>query len=210
MSALPLMLRSADKPTPSAMAPDLADSLVVLLESAGRDLDGDREAARATIARAASLLRVAIDRSANPAPTPSTRGALAGWQVNRLKGFIDDHLDQTIHIKDLAAVAQRSTAYFCRAFKRTFGETPHAFIVRRRLARAAHLMLASDLALCEIALCCGFTDQAHLCKLFRQKYGQSPAVWRRDRRASVGEDLSSSLVISGALAPSNRAWLAAS
>ena len=169
MTALSLMPLSAEEPIRAAMAPDLADSLVELLDSARRDLDGDREAARATIARAAYLLRVAIDRSANPAPTPSAPGVLAGWQVKRLKDFIDGHLDGTIHIKDLAAVAQRSTAYFCRAFKRTFGETPHAFIVRRRLARAAHLMLASDMALSEVAVCCGFTDQAHLCKLFRQR-----------------------------------------
>jgi AraC family transcriptional regulator len=172
---------------PAAMAVELANSLVELLESARRNLDGDQEAARASIVRAASLLRVALDRSAHGEGEIAAPGTLAGWQIHRVKAFIDNHLEHTIHIKDLAAVAQRSTAYFCRAFKRTFGETPHAFIIRRRLIRAGHLMLASDLALSEIAVSCGFTDQAHLSKLFRQRNGQSPAVWRRERRAVAGE-----------------------
>jgi AraC-like DNA-binding protein len=102
--------------------------------------------------------------------------------VHRLRAFIDGHLDETIHITDLAGVARRSAAYFCRAFKRTFGESPHDYVVRRRLHRARHLMLTTDLALSEISLSCGFTDQAHLCRLFRQAHGQSPAVWRRERR----------------------------
>jgi AraC-like DNA-binding protein len=101
--------------------------------------------------------------------------------VHRLRAFIDDHLDGTIYITDLARVARRSAAYFCRAFKRTFGETPHAYVVRRRLHRARHLMLTTDQALSQIALSCGFTDQAHLCRLFRQTHDQSPAVWRRER-----------------------------
>jgi AraC family transcriptional regulator len=166
------------------IAAELASSLVELLECARKDIDGDQKAALASITRASSLLRVALDRNAHGEGENSAPGTLAGWQMHRVKVFVDDHLDHTIHIKDLAAVAQRSNAYFCRAFKRTFGETPHAFIIRRRLTRASHLMLASDLALSEIALSCGFTDQAHLSKLFRQCHGQSPAAWRRERQAA--------------------------
>ncbi|MDB5445230.1 MAG: AraC family transcriptional regulator [Phenylobacterium sp.] len=165
-----------------AIVPELADSLAQLLESARRDLDDDHEAAKASIARATILLKVELERRTTAVLQEAGPGQLAGWQVHRLRAFIDDHLDKTIHITDLARVARRSAAYFCRAFKRTFGETPHAYVVRRRLHRARHLMLTTDLALSEIALSCGFTDQAHLCRLFRQTHGQSPAVWRRERR----------------------------
>ena len=79
-------------------------------------------------------------------------------------------------------MAQRSGAYFCRAFKRTFGETPHTFVLARRLHRASELMLTSDASLSEVAVSCGFHDQAHLSKVFRARYGQSPAAWRRERR----------------------------
>ena len=196
------------EPAPMPMAAELANSLVELLESARRDLDGDQDAARASIARAASLLRVALDRSAHGEGESSAPGTLAGWQIHRVKVFVDNHLDRTIHIKDLAVVAQRSVAYFCRAFKRTLGETPHAFIVRRRLTRAGHLMLASDLTLSEIALSCGFTDQAHLSKLFRQCNGQSPAVWRRERRAAIGEDPSFAPLAPGRLHASDSTLMA--
>jgi transcriptional regulator GlxA family with amidase domain len=102
--------------------------------------------------------------------------------VQRVKAHIDAHLEETLHIRELAEVAQRSSGYFCRAFKRTIGRTPHAYILDRRLDRASELMLTSDVALSEIALTCGFSDQAHLCKTFRARYGQSPAAWRRERR----------------------------
>jgi AraC family transcriptional regulator len=61
------------------------------------------------------------------------------------------------------------------------GESPHAYVVRRRLERACHLMMTSAESLSEIALSVGFSDQAHLCRLFRQAFGQSPASWRRER-----------------------------
>jgi AraC-like DNA-binding protein len=161
---------------------DLANSLAQLLDSARREIDGDHETAKVMIARASSLLRVELDRMAGPDAGEAKVGQLAGWQVRRLKAFIDEHLDQTIQNEDLATVARRSTAYFCRAFKRTFGETPHAYLVGRRLEQARLLMLTTDLALSEIALICGFTDQAHLCRLFHQTDRQSPGAWRRERR----------------------------
>jgi len=54
-------------------------------------------------------------------------------------------------------------------------------VVRRRLERACHLMMTGAEPLSEIALSVGFSDQAHLCRLFRQAFGQSPAHWRRER-----------------------------
>jgi AraC-like DNA-binding protein len=63
----------------------------------------------------------------------------------------------------------------------TFGEPPHAYVVRRRLEKACELMMTNAASLSEIALSAGFSDQAHLCRLFRQAFGQSPASWRRER-----------------------------
>lgn len=164
------------------LQPELAASLIHLLECAKRHLDQDREIAKASIARAASLLQVEFDRRSADADERPSQGALVAWQVNRVRAYVETHLDTSIQIRDLAAVARRSSAYFCRAFKATFGETPHAFVVGRRLHRAAELMLTSDDSLSQVALACGFADQAHLCKMFRQRHGQSPAVWRRQRR----------------------------
>jgi AraC family transcriptional regulator len=167
------------KKTPTG-EPNLLPSLAKLLDGVRRELDSDHETAKALLTQATSLLRVEIDRQAVDEPDKTGRG-LAGWQARRLMVFIDARLDQRIRLKELSEISKLSTAYFCRAFKRTFNETPHSYIVRRRLNKAETLMLTSGLSLSDIAIRCGFTDQAHLCKLFRQQYAQSPAAWRRER-----------------------------
>jgi len=163
------------------MEPDILPSLVKLLESVRKEFDADREVAKALLVRAASLLRVEIDRQATDIDPQNKTGGLASWQIRRLNVFIEARLDQPIRLKELSAISKLSTAYFSRAFKLTFRETPHAYIVRRRLERAETLMLTTDILLSEIAARCGFADQAHLCRLFRQQYSKSPAAWRRER-----------------------------
>ena len=157
----------------------LANSLVLLLEAARSELEHDREAARTSLATASSILQSEIERRSGG--KGSRTGGLAGWQIARVRTFIDRNLHRTIHANDLSAVARRSTAHFSRSFKQAFGESPHAYIVRRRLEVACHLMLTSPASLSEIALNVGFSDQAHLCKLFRHAFGQSPSNWRRER-----------------------------
>jgi AraC family transcriptional regulator len=157
----------------------VANSLIQLLETAKQNLERDREAAKALLAKASSILQLAIDRrsSANSSGT----GGLAGWQIARVRAFIDENLHRTIHIRDLCAVARRSAAHFARSFKRSFGESPHAYVMRRRLEKACHLMMTSPEPLSQIAPNVGFSDQAHLCKRFKQVMGQSPSTWRRER-----------------------------
>jgi AraC family transcriptional regulator len=156
----------------------LANSVAKLLETARRELEGDREAAKASLATASSILQSEVERrSLAKGAEPS---ALAAWQVVRVRTYIDSNLHRTIHIRDLSAVARRSPAHFSRQFKLAVGEPPHAYVVRRRLERACHLMMTSAERLSEIALSVGFSDQAHLCRLFRQAFGQSPSRWRRD------------------------------
>jgi methylphosphotriester-DNA--protein-cysteine methyltransferase len=53
-----------------------------------------------------------------------------------IRGFIDRNLHRTIHVRDLAAVVQRSPAHFARSFKQTFGDPPHAYVTRMRLHKS--------------------------------------------------------------------------
>jgi AraC family transcriptional regulator len=162
----------------------LANNVFELLEITKRELEHDREAAKASLATASSILQSEIERRSRP--KGARPGALAGWRMARVRAFIDENLHRTIHTMDLSAVARLSTAHFSRSFKKAIGEPPHAYVVRRRLERACHLMITSSSSLSEIALSVGFSDQAHLCRLFRLAFGQSPSRWRRDFESRRG------------------------
>src|ERR1700732_2717702 len=157
----------------------VANSVAKLLETARRELERDQEAAKVLLVTASHILQAEIERC-SPANV-FTRGGLAAWQILRVRSYIDSNLHRTIHIRDLSVVARRSPAHFSRKFKLAVGESPHAYVVRRRVEKACHLMMTSAASLSEIALSVGFSDQAHLCRLFRQAFGQSPASWRRER-----------------------------
>jgi AraC family transcriptional regulator len=165
----------------------LAKGLAALLETAQRELDGNREAAKASLVAASSILQSEIERSSGA--NGSRPGALAGWQIARVRAFIEQNLHGNIGARDLSAVAQRSPAHFSRSFKQAFGEPPHAYVIKRRLERACHLMVTTSESLSGIALSVGFSDQAHLCKLFQRAFGQSPSIWRRHHK--IRESISS-------------------
>jgi AraC family transcriptional regulator len=157
----------------------LAKGLAKLVETAQRELERDREAAKASLVTASHILQAEIERCSGAKGL--ARGGLAAWQIVRVRTYIDSNLHRAIRIRDLSAVARRSPAHFSRKFKLAVGEPPHAYVVKKRLERACHLMMTSTAPLSEIALSVGFSDQAHLCRLFRQAFGQSPAKWRRER-----------------------------
>jgi AraC family transcriptional regulator len=184
MIAAPDQLDDTPSPTDLQQFVYLANSVVELLETAKGELDRDREAAKASLATASTILQSAIERRSSA--KGARPDALAAWQIARVRAFIDQNLHRTIHARNLSAIAQRSTSHFSRSFKRVFGEPPHAYVVRRRLERACHLMITSSASLSEIALSVGFSDQAHLGKLFRRAFGQSPANWRRGLESPRG------------------------
>jgi AraC family transcriptional regulator len=161
---------------------DWVHHVISLLDAAMHQLYPQEKTAHGTILKAASLLRQQIDPPA-PQEAVDGRGRLLAWQVRKVRDYIDSHITGQVLVADLCTLIQRSEAHFSRAFKRTFGESPHAFLVRRRVELAAQYMLNTDAALSDIALQCGFTDQAHLCKHFRQATDQTPAVWRRAHRS---------------------------
>jgi AraC family transcriptional regulator len=162
----------------------VANSLAKLLEAATREFERDRNAAKASLAAATHIVQAEIERGAGA--NAAVRGGLTNWQILRVRAYIDRNLSRTICIRDLSAVVCRSPAHFSRKFKQALGEPPHAFVVRRRLETACHLMVTSKASLGEIASIVGFSDQAHLCRLFKQAFGDSPANWRRERRTPNG------------------------
>lgn len=159
----------------------------MLAEMRGALDDGRGDTARDCLARLQAMLEagmpVAPAQAAEPAPIG--RGRLLPWQMRRVDGYIEQNLDSGIAIRQLAGLVSLSSSYFCRAFKGSFGEPPHAHIMRRRVERAQTLMLSTADSLSQIALACGLADQAHLSRLFRRIVGESPGLWRRAHRGAM-------------------------
>jgi len=151
-----------------------------LLINAQVAIETDASSAMDFIKKAVSLLEGSSEDDRVKA-----RGGLARWQIVRIERHIEDNLGEPIHIAALAVIARLSPGYFSNAFKVSFGQSPHAYIIARRLSRAMEIMKSSAARLCEIAIDCGFSDQAHLCRQFRRAMGTSPNAWRRHERELV-------------------------
>jgi AraC family transcriptional regulator len=162
--------------------------VIALLESAVCQLDHEQPV-HSTIVHAASLLRKQIT-SKVAEENAGARARLIAWQARKVRNYIDSHITGRILVSDLCALVRLGEAHFSRSFKSTFGESPHAFVLHRRLQFAAQYMLQTDVPLCDIALRCGFADQAHFSKHFRQAHGLKPSAWRRTARAIPADALS--------------------
>jgi AraC-like DNA-binding protein len=154
---------------------------IALLDAAVCQLD-EKQAVHGTIVQAASLLRMQIDPQVADGKSDE-RGRLTAWRAHKVRSHIDNHIAGPILVSELCALVRLSESYFSRSFRRTFGESPHAFVLRRRLELAAQYMLQPDIPLSDIALRCGFSDQAHLSRQFRRAIGLTPSAWRRVRKA---------------------------
>lgn len=174
--------------TPPSAPVALNAEIVRLLDYAGSMLGRDSEAARSSIRRASALLRGGPAETSSYERGASHSGGLAPWQCQRVIKHIDSVLGSKIRIADLAAITRLSVSYFARAFKSSFGESPYGYILGRRLERARELMLTTGDPLCQVALSCGFADQAHMTKMFRQIAGQTPGAWRRMNHVAESEE----------------------
>jgi AraC family transcriptional regulator len=166
---------SADGPT-LPRETDLAIEAGKLLEDVRTALENDLGVAHRAAAHLAALLRKNL---AGMPRASAACGGLAPWQKRKVGEYIERHLEAPIHVEDLAKLVSLSTSHFCRAFRESFGQAPHSYIMRRRLERAQELMLATPEPLSQIAITSGHTDQAHLIRRFRQHMGETPNAWRR-------------------------------
>jgi AraC-like DNA-binding protein len=148
-------------------------------------LDDERSTAEDSLRRAAEILQEIGE--ADGGGVKQARGGLSPWQVRKVTNHIEAHLDCTIRNEDLAALVRLNPSHFGRAFRNSFGEPPHEYVMRRRVERAQGLMLSTDAPLSAIALDCGLADQAHLSRLFRRIVGETPRAWRRARASAPAQ-----------------------
>ncbi len=108
------------------------------------------------------------------------RGQLAPRQLKRVTDYIEEHCGRPIRLQELAELTGLSTTHFCTAFKASTGLPPHKWQMRVRVERAKSLLTGSDMTLAAAAVMAGFSDQAHLTRVFRQIIGTTPAAWLRN------------------------------
>ncbi|HEV8527165.1 MAG TPA: AraC family transcriptional regulator [Actinomycetes bacterium] len=97
----------------------------------------------------------------------------------RVRDLIDRAYAEPLDISALARSASVSTAYFSRSFKAAFGETPHQYLMSRRMERAKALLRSGDVAVTEVCLAVGFTSLGSFSTQFRRFVGDSPSAYRK-------------------------------
>ena len=96
----------------------------------------------------------------------------------RAKDLADAHFAEPLDVADLARAAGLSPAHFSREFRATFGESPHAYLLTRRLERAATLLTTTDRSVAEICFEVGLQSLGSFTTSFKRTYGLSPAAFR--------------------------------
>lgn len=138
---------------------------------------------------AALAVRLAVrHRSDKDLRRVKPRGGIALHRLRRIEEYIDAHLDRSLSLHELAALAELSLYHFAREFKTTTGSTPHEFVLHRRLERAKNLLIQSKHSVREISMRCGFSDASHLVRAFRIRFGLTPGRWRSQSGRSRRHD----------------------
>lgn len=116
--------------------------------------------------------------SACVAPEAPRRG-LAEWQVRKIHAYLKENLDRDVGLDELAALLGLSRFYFCTAFRKATGLTPHRFFVSLRIAQARELLRDIRMPITQIAASVGYQTPSAFATAFRAIEGTSPSEFRR-------------------------------
>jgi AraC-like DNA-binding protein len=96
----------------------------------------------------------------------------------RAKDLADARYFESLDVDDMAAAAGLSRAHFSREFRRAFGDSPHAYLLTRRLERAAALLRTTDRSVADICLSVGLQSIGSFTTSFTRAFGLSPTAYR--------------------------------
>ncbi|HLI86491.1 MAG TPA: AraC family transcriptional regulator [Bryobacteraceae bacterium] len=126
---------------------------------------------------AAHLARHHSARSKPPRARPPQQ--IAGWRMRRLIEYIEENLGADLSLERMAAEVGISPLYLARAFKTAVGQSPHRYVLERRIERAKEMLRGTDTPIVEVALAAGFSSQSHLSNWFLRQVGVTPGAYRR-------------------------------
>ncbi|WP_152980002.1 AraC family transcriptional regulator [Mesorhizobium sp. 1M-11] len=116
------------------------------------------------------------ERSSRP-----SNGGLPPAIWKKVRDFIEENLDQSLSVEQLASVVRLSPSHFIRAFRQTTGQPPHQFVISARLARARNLIVNTDTPLSLIAKSTGFASSSHMTTLMKRTWNATPSEIRKGR-----------------------------
>lgn len=153
-------------------------------------LESDHEVTRSCLKSASALLGCQPHGTGESGAVTNhafRSGGLARWQAKRASAYIEANLEAKLDTRALADLVSLSKSHFSRAFKRSLGLPPMAYVAMRRVERAKVMMTSTAEQLTQIALACGFADQPHLNRSFRRIVGITPGLWRRTNAGPAHE-----------------------
>ncbi|MBW4512889.1 MAG: AraC family transcriptional regulator [Scytonematopsis contorta HA4267-MV1] len=100
-------------------------------------------------------------------------------QLGRVIDYMQANLAQDLSLLDLATLTNMSESHFSRSFKQSVGITPYQYLLQQRVERAKQLLKQQAISISDIALDCGFANQTHLAKVFRQMTGMTPKTYQK-------------------------------
>jgi AraC family transcriptional regulator len=149
----------------------------------GADLTAPEGGSRLFAESAAQLLVVHLLRhyATVTHPVREYTGGLSRATLRRVLEFIEAHLDTELSLTAMATTVGMSPYHFARLFKQSTGQSPHQYVINRRVAQAKHLLTTTELPIAAIAYRLGFASQSHLARHFRQRTGVTPKAYRDAR-----------------------------
>ena len=113
----------------------------------------------------------------------------------RAKDLADARFFESVDVDDMAAAAGLSRAHFSREFRRAFGESPHAYLLTRRLERATSLLRFTDRSVADICFSVGLQSVGSFTTSFTRTYGVSPTAYRAAFPPAVAHAIVPSCVV---------------
>ena len=124
----------------------------------------------------------------------------------RAKDLVDARYAEPLGVDELARAAGLSRAYFSREFRRAFGESPHAYLLTRRLERAAAMLRTTDRSVTDICFSVGLVSVGSFTSRFTRTYGMPPTAYRASFPPATNHALIPTCVLRAYARPQHRTF----